>query len=57
MAIRTSSPSVFPLGEAHEAEVFLVFVIFIVVCGLALELLILHEKLATDVYENSVDVG
>lgn len=57
VTIRASAPSVLPLCETHEAWVFLVLVIFIFVRGLVLELLVLHEKLATNVYKYGIDVG
>lgn len=57
VTVRASAPSVLPLCKTHETWVFLVLVVFIFVSGLVLEFLILHEKLATNVYKYGVDVG
>lgn len=57
VTVRASAPSVLPFRKTHETWVFLVLVVFIFVSGLVLELLILHEKLATNVYKYGVDVG
>lgn len=56
MAICASPSAILPLGEAHDAGVFLVLVVVLVVDGLSLDLLVFQEQLATYVDEDGVNV-
>lgn len=56
MAICASPSAILPLGEAHDAGVFLVLVVVLVVDGLSLDLFVFQEQLATYVDEDGVNV-